>query len=166
MHYEPFFLSDVNAIIMMIEKFFKINFPANSLMPWLGKTSKMLRMFMKISFQEHGFDLTHEQFILIAHLYYEDGINQKDLAFITERNKGSLARLVNTAEKKNLVARVPSIEDKRVNRIYLTKQGRCVFEKLKPVLDECEAKVKEGLTPKEVKTMITILGKIQDNISK
>ncbi|MFK8010147.1 MAG: MarR family winged helix-turn-helix transcriptional regulator [Saprospiraceae bacterium] len=166
MHYEPFLLSAVKAIIIMIDKFLKINFPENSLMPWLVKTSKMLRMFMKVNFQEHGFDLTHEQFILIAHLYHEDGINQKDLAFITDRNKGSLARLVNTVEKKNLVARIPSTEDKRVNQIYLTKQGRCVFEKLKPVLDECEAKVKKGLTQKEVKAMIAVLEKIQNNISK
>lgn len=150
----------------MIDKFLKINFPDNSLMPWLGKTSKMLRMYMKVNFQEHGFDLTHEQFILIAHLHYEDGIKQKDLAFITDRNKGSLARLLSTAEKKNLVARIPSTEDKRVNQIYLTKQGKCVFEKLKPVLDECVTKVKEGLTQKEIKTMISVLEKIQNNISK
>ena len=51
----------------MINKFIRIDFPENFLMPWLGKTSKMLRMFLKINFQEHGFDLTHEQFILIAH---------------------------------------------------------------------------------------------------
>ena len=150
----------------MIDNFLKINFPKDSLLPRLGKTSKMLRMFMKINFADHGFDLTHEQFILIAHLYHEDGIKQKDLAFITERNKGSLARLVNTAEKKNLVARIPSTEDKRVNRIYLTKQGRCVFEKLKPVLDECEAKMKKDLTQNEIKTMISVLEKIQNNISK
>ncbi len=151
---------------IMIDNFLKINFPEDSLLPRLGKTSKMLRMYMKINFSEHGFDLTHEQFILIAHLYHVDGIKQKDLAFITERNKGSLARLVNTAEKKNLVARIPSTEDKRVNRIFLTKQGRSVFEKLKPVLDECEAKVKKGLTKNEIKTMISVLEKIQNNISK
>lgn len=150
----------------MIDKFLKINFPENFLMPWLGKTSKMLRMFLKSSFQEHGFDLTHEQFILIAHLYHQDGIKQKDLACITERNKGSLARLVSTAEKKNLVARIPSTEDKRVNRIYLTKEGRRVFTKLKPVLDDCEAKVKKGLSQKEVKMMIALLEKIQNNILK
>lgn len=135
-------------------------------MPWLGKTSKMLRVFMKANFLKHGFDLTHEQFVLIAHLYHKDGMMQKDLAFITERNKGSLARLINTAEKKNLVARIPSTEDKRVNQIYLTTQGKTVFEKLKPVLDDCEANVQEGLTKKEIATMISILEKIQKNISK
>lgn len=150
----------------MIDKFPALSFPENSLMPWLGKTSKMLRLFLKINFSEHGFDLTHEQFVMMAHLYHEDGIKQKDLAFITDRNKGSLARLVNTAEKKNLVARIPSTEDKRVNRIYLTKLGRCVFEKLKPVLDECESKVQEGLTQQEIKMMTSLLKKIQKNISK
>ena len=150
----------------MINKFPNINFPANSLMPWLGKTSKMLRMFMKINFANHGFDLTHEQFILLAHLYHKDGIIQKDLAFITERNKGSVARLVSTTEKKNLVARIPSTEDKRVNRIHLTKQGRSVFEKLKPILDNCEEKVQQGLTNEEIEMMISVLQKIQNNISK
>ena len=150
----------------MIDKFLNIDLPKDSILPRLGKTSKMLRMYMKINFSDHGFDLTHEQFILIAHLYHGDGIKQKDLAFITERNKGSLARLVSTAEKKNLVARIPSTEDKRVNKIYLTKQGRCVFEKLKPVLDECETKLKMGLTKTEIKTMVIVLEKIQKNISK
>lgn len=136
------------------------------MMPWLGKTAKMLSIYMKIHFSHHGFDLTKEQFVLLAHLYHQDGLMQKDLAFITERNKGSLARLVSTAEKKNLVARIPSTEDKRVNRIYLTKHGRCVFEKLKPVIEECEQKLQKGLTKKEIKMTIAVLQKIQKNILK
>jgi len=151
---------------MKIEKFPNIKFREDSLLPWLGKTSKMLKMFLKVNFSAHGFDLTHEQFVLIAKLSHEDGIKQKDLAFLTNRNKGSLARIVSTAEKKNLVARIPSKEDKRVNRVYLTKHGRGVFEKLKPVLDECDEQVKAGLTKKEIKTMIYILQKIQKNISE
>ena len=148
-----------------MDKFPDIHFTENSLLPWIGKTSKMLRMYMKLNFSSHGFDLTHEQFILIARLYHEDGLIQKDLAFITNRSKGSLARLVNTAEKKNLVLRIPSKSDKRVNKIHLTKHGRSVFEKLKPVLESCEAKVKQGLTERETKTLIRILKKVQKNIS-
>jgi len=136
-----------------------------ALLPWLGKTSKMLRMFMKVNFANHGFDLTHEQFILIAHLYREDGIAQKNLAFITDRNKGPMARLLRTAEKKKLVIRISCEKDKRVNRVYLTDEGRAVVEKLKPVLESCQAQLQEGLTPSEITSMITILTKIQNNIS-
>ncbi|MFK8103971.1 MAG: MarR family winged helix-turn-helix transcriptional regulator [Saprospiraceae bacterium] len=126
----------------------------------------MLSLYMRYFFSSHGFDITREQFILLAHLYHEDGMMQKDLAFITERNKGSLARLVNTTEKKNWVARIPSTEDKRVNQIYLTTQGRDVFEKLKPILAKCEQAVQKGLTPQEIETTISVLEKIQKNISK
>ena len=150
----------------MLEKFPKIDFPENFLMPWLGKTSKMLSLFMKDRFAEHGFDLTREQFILLAHLYHFDGLMQKELAFITDRNKGSLARLINTMEKKNFVARIPSTEDKRVNRIYSTKLGRSVFEKLRPVLEECDEFIKKGLTKEEIEMTIAVLQKIQNNISK
>ena len=150
----------------MIKKFPEIKFTEYSLIPWIVKTSKMLGVFMKSNFSEYGFDLTREQVILLAHLHLEDGQMQKDLAFITERNKGSLARLVNTMEKKNFVVRIPSREDKRVNRIFLTKKGRQIFEKIRPVLHECKTAALKNLTQKEIDSTIKVLQKIQNNISK
>lgn len=135
-----------------------------SLAPWVGKTAKMMSLYLKDSFAEHGVDMTREQFILLKTLHDHDGTMQKDLAFITERNKGSLARLINTMEKKNLVARIPSKEDKRINCIFLTVNGRKTFENMQPVLMDCIQKVQAGISVEEIELAISVLEKIQNNL--
>jgi len=136
-----------------------------SVAPWIGKTAKLMSIFIKDAFAKHAVDLTKEQFILLKVLHDQDGVIQKDLAFITERNKGSLARLINTMEKKNFVARIPDKEDKRINRVFLTAHGRKIFLKIQPVVQICLQQAQQGLTEEEIKTTIAVLEKIQKNLS-
>ena len=59
------------------------------------RDEKMMGQFMRDAFaKKAGIEITKEQFIVLVKLDEQDGIMQKDLAFITERNKGSLARLI------------------------------------------------------------------------
>jgi DNA-binding MarR family transcriptional regulator len=145
----------------------ELNIPSKfekSIAPWIGKTEKLMNMFMRDSFAKAGVEITKEQFILLAKLEQQDGIKQKDLAYITERNKGSLARLINTMEKKNYVARIPSEVDKRINCIYLTRHGRETFEKIQPIVWNCINKMQQGVTQEEIDTAINIIKKMQLNI--
>jgi len=135
-----------------------------TLIPWVGKTAKMQRLFIGDKLKGYGPELTFEQLLLLFMLHQKDGQNQNDLAFVTERNKASLARLVDILEKKNLVARLPSVKDKRVNRIFLTKQGQIVFKETIPVVNEAFEKMQEGISPEEKELAIKILQKIQNNI--
>jgi DNA-binding MarR family transcriptional regulator len=98
-------------------------------------------------------------------LFHEGALPQQDLAFITERDKTSLTRLVNGMEKKNLVARIPSTEDKRVNLIHLTKNGERVLNETAPVLLSIVDEVQKGISKKDQKTVIEVMKKIQENIS-
>lgn len=135
-----------------------------SVAPWVGRTEKMMGLFFRDALSAQGIEMTREQFILLIKLHQQDGIMQKDLAFITDRNKGSLARLINTMEKKNLVARIPSDDDKRVNCIHLTRNGRELYQKLHPIASNCIQLLQQGLSESEIETLINLLKKIQQNI--
>lgn len=135
-----------------------------SIAPWIGKTEKMMGMFMRDAFAKAGIEITKEQFIVLAKLEQQDGIMQKNLAYITERNKGSLARLINTMEKKNYVARIPSEVDKRINCIHLTRHGREIFEKTQPIVWNCINQMQNGVTEEEIKMAIHIIKRLQQNI--
>ncbi len=137
-----------------------------TIMPHLGRVFKMTGIYMAEKFAQVQIDLTREQFILLLKLHQKDGQTQNDLAFITERNKASLTRLINTLENKNLVARIPSKEDKRVNRIYLTKKGRKIFKTTTPTITEMINEVQNGLTKKEIETTIKVMHKVLNNIKK
>ena len=67
-----------------------------TLIPWVGKAGKMIGIFLGHRLQEADFDLTSKQWLLLRILSLEDGRPQQDLAVITERNKTSLVRLIDT----------------------------------------------------------------------
>jgi DNA-binding MarR family transcriptional regulator len=138
----------------------------NSLLPRVGKLAKSIDFYLKDRFAEQGVLLTKEQFLLLKILHDEDGRVQKDLAFITDRNKGSLARLINTMESKGFVERKSEDADKRVNRVYLTDEGRLVFQKTKPVLNACVQQLQKGLSEEEIETTLAILERLHNNINQ
>ncbi len=142
----------------------KTGYTPSTLLPWLGKTAKLINFFIADKFKYRQMSLTKEQWILLSKLREQDGYPQSDLAFITDRNKASLARLITTMEKKNLVARIPSKEDKRVNHIFITKKGHQTWEEGLPVMREVIAELQEGLTDEEIESAINTLKKVQQNI--
>ena len=136
----------------------------HSIVPWIGKTGKMMFVFMVDKFRQHGLDMSIEQMIILRLLHEEDGRPQHDMAMVTNRHKASLARLIDNLEKKNLVARLPDNEDKRVNRIFLTTQGRKFFQSTLPIMKEAMLELQQGLTETEITNLIDTLKKVQANM--
>ncbi len=134
-------------------------------LPWIGKTAKMMAIFITDRFKQHGLDLTLEQMIILKILQDKDGCPQHDLALVTERHKASLTRLLATMEKKNLVARISDKSDKRVNRVYVTKIGQKYFQSTIPIMLETMNEIQEGLNEEEIQITIGALQKIQNNIT-
>lgn len=61
---------------------------------------KLVDMYIVNHFNEHNIDLTKVQMIMLVRLYINNGQPQNDLALLTNRNKASLARLLDTMERK------------------------------------------------------------------
>ena len=135
----------------------------NSIGPWLGKTGKMVDYFFQESFKSKKLDLTKEQMIVLKKLHDQDGLNQNELAFLTLRNKSSLTRLLTKMEKKNYIFRKQSKEDKRIKNVYLTKFGKEIFEKTKPVIQNLILRMEQNISLEEKQQIINIFKKIQTN---
>lgn len=117
------------------------------------------------SLKEQGIDTTREQIILLKHLCVKDGLVQNDLAFISNRDKTSLTRLINKMEEKGLLTRLQCTEDNRCNKIYITTKGRALFEKAFPIIEKVAHKLQENLNQEEIAFSIQIFKKILNNIS-
>lgn len=134
------------------------------MMPWIGKTMKHIDLFIITKMAKHGINLTRQQVILMKILFHDGPLPQHDLAFLTDRDKTSLTRLLSTMEKKNLVARITSPEDKRVNMVHLTKNGEKVLSEVAPILMGVIMQMQSGISEDNQKTVIGVMKKIQDNI--
>ena len=135
-----------------------------TLMPWLGKTGKVIDYFFMDRFAQKGIELTKVQWILLMRLKEMNGESQHNLAFLTNRDKASLTRLLSTMERKNLLARVPSDADHRINRIYITSHGEKILKEAMPVVKEMISEMQVGITEAERVATISVLKKLRNNI--
>lgn len=135
-----------------------------SILPWLGRSMKLVGYHMADTFRANGLQLSQPQLVMLIILLKNGTQPQNSLAFLTNRDKASLARLINTMEKKKLVGRLPSKEDKRVNLVHLTGYGKSTLLRAFPLLQEIIATIQEGVSIEELTTTIGVLKRIVQNI--
>lgn len=137
----------------------------NSIGPWLGKTVKIVDYYLQESFNKNELDLTKEQMIVLKKLHDQNGLNQNELAFLTLRNKSSLTRLLSKMENKKYITRKQGSGDKRINRVYITKSGKAIFSKTRPVINRLINRMEKNISKEEKNQIINILEKIQQNFN-
>jgi len=109
--------------------------------------------------------MTKEQMVVLKKLHDEDGLNQNELAFLTYRDKSSLARLLSKMEKKKYIVRKHSETDRRVNLVFLTDYGKEIFKTTKPLVQKLIKRMEHAISESEKQQIITILKKVQTNLS-
>lgn len=137
-----------------------------TLLPYLGKTAKLAGFYFIDSFHENGIELSKEQWLILKKLHDNDGQIQNDLALLTSRSKTSLTRLINTMEKKGLVHRVLSKEDKRINHVHLSDYGKETFLSSLPVINKITDELQDKISGDDLAITIEVLSQIQKNILK
>ncbi len=136
----------------------------DNLIPWIGRTAKKMEYFITNYLQERGFNITKEQWILMFHISMHGETQQNNLACLSNRDKTSLTRIINTLEKKGLVVRIAAEQDKRSKLIQLTKEGKTLLDETKHLLDEIKQHLTQGISEQDTKLAIEILKKVQENI--
>ena len=129
----------------------------------LGFTAKNIDQFITEKLRSNNIDLTKVQLMLLLNLKESDGIPQQDLASISNRDKASMARLIDTLERKGLVLRLASKSDKRINNIHITDSGRALLENVKPLISELDEEINYGLSASDLDKLSEILQKVNEN---
>jgi len=113
-----------------------------------------------------GVDLTPEQWIVLNWLWSHRSACQQELAEATQKNKTSITRLIDGLVKRNYVKRVPDANDRRKHLLEMTPSAIEMMDKIMPhVLGEYQ-KVIQDLSPEEVQTLKSILGKIVSRVQE
>ena len=101
-----------------------------------GIASTAIARRLQKKFNTAGLNITIEQWSVLYHLWKKEGISQQELCNATFRDKPSITRLVDNLEKAGLVKRVAAENDRRINRIYLTKQAQKLQEETMALADD------------------------------
>ena len=130
-----------------------------------GQASTAIARRMQKNFKIAGIEVTIEQWSLLYHLWKQDGVSQQQLCDATVRDKPSITRLVDNMEKVNLVKRVASKDDRRINMIYLTTEAKEMEEKLMMVANQTLNEALTGVTNGQIEIAKEVLQNVYDNLT-
>lgn len=129
-----------------------------------GKASTAIARRLQKKFNTAGLNLTIEQWSVLYHLWKQDGISQQELCNATFRDKPSITRLVDNLEKLQLVKRVPSESDRRINLIYLTRQSQKLQDETMLMAEETLNEALETVPADRIEICKEVLQIVYDNL--
>lgn len=108
--------------------------------------------------------VTRSQAWALAYLSRRDGLTQSDLADDMNLGKVTLSGLIDRLEDVGMVERRPDPSDRRIKRIFITKEGRRVIKDMRVLTLECNKQMLEGISFHEVETCVQMLRKLNRNL--
>jgi len=129
-----------------------------------GKASTAIARRLQKKFNTAGLNLTIEQWSVLYHLWKEDGKSQQELCNATYRDKPSITRLVDNLERLQLVKRVASPDDRRINLIYLTRPAQKLQEQSMSLAEETLNEALGGVPSDKIDVCKTVLQIVYDNL--
>jgi DNA-binding MarR family transcriptional regulator len=129
-----------------------------------GKASTAIARRLQKKLNASGLNITIEQWSVLYHLWKQEGISQQELCNATFRDKPSITRLVDNLEKLNLVKRVASENDRRINLIYLTKQAQKLQEETMILAEATLNEALETVPAEKIDVCKEVLQIVYDNL--
>lgn len=131
-----------------------------------GKASTAIARRLQRKFNGAGVNLTIEQWSVLYHLWKNDDISQQELCNATFRDKPSITRLVDNLEKLALVKRVPDARDRRINKVFLTKNALALEEQTMQLAEETLNDALAGVSQEHIEVCKEVLQRVYDNLSQ
>lgn len=123
-----------------------------------------LKKHLSEVFKKNGVNLTAEQYLVMDTLWNEGTLTQQAISFIIQKDKNSVTQFIDNLEKKGLVARSVSKDDRRVNNIVVTKEGMALKDSTKKLAIETMEKALEGIPEQDLLTCVEVMKKVCANI--
>lgn len=127
--------------------------------------SKSLERFAEIE-MKNRLGLTPSQWKTILALNLNNGLTQKDLAERLFMDGSTLVPIIDKMERNGLVQRRSDPNDRRNNRIFLTKKSESVADFIIDIIENIKKIALKGVSQDEIKSTRIILNKITENSDK
>lgn len=109
--------------------------------------------------------LTSSQAWVIAHLFWENGLTQSELASRLEIGAVAAGGLVERLEARGLVARETDPNDRRANRVRLTDKAYPLLDAMTDAILAVDGISYQGLSADEVEALERKMRVVRDNLT-
>lgn len=121
-----------------------------------------VKLFDALDEELAPFDITAAQYVILVSLAH--GVDScSGLCKGVSYDPGAMTRMIDRLERKGLVRRVRSPEDRRVVQLVLTDEGRAVYPKLVAKAAEVTNRKLKGFTKTEAQQLERLLQRVLAN---
>ena len=124
--------------------------------------SRLRRMMFDRALAPLG--ITRSQWWVLAFISRKDGLPQTQLANELDVGKVAVGALIDRLESSGFVIRQADPVDRRVKRVYVTKQARGFLEKLRKETDKFNAKIVNRIDRKQLEAASDALLAMKHNL--
>ncbi|MGY8638953.1 MarR family transcriptional regulator [Bradyrhizobium sp. 14AA] len=124
--------------------------------------SRLRRMMFDRALAPLG--ITRSQWWVLAFISRKDGLPQTQLANELDVGKVAVGALIDRLESSGFVIRQADPVDRRVKRVYVTKQARGFLEKLRKETDKFNAQIVNGIDRKQLEAASEALLAMKHNL--
>ena len=125
------------------------------------RLNKLLRQQMQNELR--GFGITVDQWIALRQVDLKSGnLNQKDLAVACFKERAAITRMIDLMEKKDLIERGVSKQDRREYLLYITDKGSNLYKETESLI----IKSHNVLTESEISSVLHGLLKLEKELTK
>ena len=130
-----------------------------------GVASTAVARRLQKNFRNAGLEITIEQWSVLYHLWKEDGLSQLELGNRTFRDKASTTRLIDNLEKQELVTRIASKDDRRINLVYLTDTAKPLQQITYELANKTMNEALQNISKEEIEVVKNVLQRVYDNLT-
>lgn len=130
-----------------------------------GMASTAVARRLQKNFRNAGLEITIEQWSILYHLWKEDCLSQQELCNRTFRDKPSITRLIDNLEKQNLVKRMPSLTDRRINLVCLTNNAKILQQQTIDLANQTMNEALIGIEKEEIDIVKKVFQQVYDNLN-
>lgn len=123
----------------------------------------LIKYFAK-ELSRNDINLTPEQYLVMDILWDADVMSQQAIADIIQKDKNSVTKFIDSLEKKGLVYRAVNKEDRRVNNIIVSEEGKKLKTKTTEVAIKMMRNVLNNIKEEDLLVFDKVMMQIKDNL--
>jgi DNA-binding MarR family transcriptional regulator len=131
----------------------------------LDRTARRVKQYAQQRFNELGFNITVDQWLVLKHLSENQETKQNELAELLFKDNPTLTRIIDLLCDKGLTERKMNPSDRRSFMVKLTKEGAKKVEQLKPKVKDIRLKAWDGLSERDFTQFKKVMNTIYQNLS-
>lgn len=131
-----------------------------------NRVGKLIQLQVRETIIANGYQFPSSCIGILAQLWSEDGISQKDLSISLFKNKSSITKMILALERDQMIVRKEDEQDKRYKKIFLTPRGNDFRKDIEHYNQQLNKQLRKHYNQKDIQLAKEILSTTMQLLSK